>query len=74
MATLSQHDLTGVVGQKLAIDIEVVARFTVVQHLCDCRSTEPSHIVGADCPPHPQSESFGFGPVGSTAQDRETAE
>lgn len=52
LAGFSRHGLAELVGPKIAADIEVVARFTIGQHLCSCDIEEQTHVAYDNCP-HP---------------------
>lgn len=53
LAQLSRHGLRELLDEQTAMDLEVVAGFTIQQHVCACARDERSHLVGDDCPPHP---------------------
>lgn len=57
LAALRRYGLAAVVDQKIATDIEDVARFTIGQYTCSCDVDEQTHIVGHACPPHPLTQS-----------------
>jgi hypothetical protein len=52
LAGFAQHDLAELVGPKIAMDIEVAARFTIRQHQCSCAIEEQTHVAYDNCP-HP---------------------